>query len=102
MHGDYATLSVALVLAKIGSECSFVRIALGAAGATPVRVAEAEACLLGSALEVDAVEAAAAKLVEASDPVDDVRGSAEYRQMLAPRLLARSLTAVQAKLEARS
>ena len=102
VHGDYATLSVALVLVKTGSECSFVRIALGAAGATPVRVAEAEAYLFGSALEVDAVEAAAAKLVEASDPVDDVRGSAEYRQMLVPRLLARSLAAAQAKLEARS
>ena len=102
VHGDYATLSVALVLVKTGSECSFVRIALGAAGATPVRVAEAEAYLLGSALEVDAVEAAAAKLVEASDPVDDVRGSAEYRQMLVPRLLARSLAVAQAKLEARS
>ncbi len=102
VHGDYATLSVALVLAKTGSECSFVRIALGAAGATPVRATEAEAYLLGSTLEADAVKAAAAKLVEASDPVDDVRGSAEYRQMLVPRLLALSLAAVQAKLEARS
>ena len=102
VHGDYATLSVALVLAMAGGECSFARVALGAAGATPVRLAEAEACLIGSALDTDAVEAAAAKLVEASDPIDDVRGSAEYRQMLVPRLLARALAAARAKSEARS
>lgn len=102
VHGDYATMSVALVLAMTGAECSFVRIALGAAGATPVRVAEAEACLLGSALDADAVAAAGAKLVAASDPVDDVRGSGEYRLMLVPRLLARALTAAQAKSETRS
>lgn len=102
VHGDYATLSVALVLTMTGGECSFARIALGAAGATPVRVAEAEAYLLGSALGADAVAAAAAKLVEASDPVDDVRGSAEYRLMLVPRLLARALAAARAKSETRS
>ena len=102
VHGDYATLSVALVLAMAGGECSFARVALGAAGATPVRVAEAEACLIGSALDADAVEAAAAKLVEASDPIDDVRGSAEYRLMLVPRLLGRALAAARAKSEARS
>ncbi|MDA0229991.1 MAG: FAD binding domain-containing protein [Proteobacteria bacterium] len=102
VHGDYATLSVALVLAMEGGECSFARIALGAAGATPVRVAEAEACLIGAAMDSDAIEAAAAKLVEASDPVDDVRGSAEYRLMLVPRLLGRALSAARAKLESQS
>ena len=100
VHGDYATLSVALVLAISGGECSFVRIALGAAGPAPLRVAEAEACLIGTALDADAVAAAAALLAEASDPVDDVRGSAEYRQMLVPRLLARALAAARAKAEA--
>jgi carbon-monoxide dehydrogenase medium subunit len=91
VHGDYATLSVAVVLAMKEGKCSFARIALGAAGPTPVRVPDAEACLLGSALDEDTVQAAAALLVEACDPVDDVRGSAEYRLMLVPRLLARAL-----------
>ncbi|MDP7344293.1 MAG: FAD binding domain-containing protein [Alphaproteobacteria bacterium] len=97
VHGDYATLSVALLLAMAGGECSFVRIALGAAGATPVRVAEAEARLLGTALDDEAVHAAAAILAAASDPVDDVRGSAEYRLMLVPRLLARALAAAEGR-----
>ena len=99
VHGDYATLSVAVVLAMADGECSFLRVALGAAGPTPVRVAEAEASLLGSPLDDDAVHAVAALLVEAGDPIDDVRGSAEYRQMLVPRLLSRALAAARAKAE---
>ena len=47
--------------------------------------------LFRSALDEDTVQAAAALLIDASDPVDDVRGSAEYRLMLVPRLLARAL-----------
>ncbi len=99
VHGDYATVSVAVVLAMAGGECSFVRVALGACGPTPVRAAEAEARLRGTALDAVAVSAAAAILVEESDPIDDVRGSAEYRLMLVPRLLARALAAAGAKAE---
>jgi len=95
VHGDYATLSVAVVLAMKSGECSFVRVALGAAGPTPVRVPDAEARLLGSALDAQAVRAASALLIKACDPMDDVRGSAEYRLMLVPRLLARALAAAQ-------
>ncbi len=47
VHGDYATLSVAVVLAMKEGKCSFARIALGAAGPTPVRVPDAEACPAG-------------------------------------------------------
>ena len=93
VHGDYATLSVAVVLAMAGGECRYARIALGAAGATPVRVPAAEACLIGSPLGEEAIGEAAALLTGACDPVDDVRGSAEYRLMLVPRLLARALDA---------
>jgi carbon-monoxide dehydrogenase medium subunit len=95
VHGDYATLSVAVVLAMAGGECKFVRVALGAAAATPVRVGEAEERLLGTALDADGLSDAAAILAEASDPIDDVRGSAEYRLMLVPRLLARALAAAE-------
>jgi len=91
VHGDYATLSVAVMLAMVGGKCSFARIVLGSAGPKPVRVAEAEARLIGSTVGSADIEAAAQLLVEASDPVDDVRGSAEYRQTLVPRLLARAL-----------
>ncbi len=99
VHGDYATLSVAVMLTMAGAECSFARIALGAAGPKPIRVKEAEDSLVGTALNSAAIEAAAKSLVEASDPVDDVRGSAEFRLMLVPRLLSRAVAAARVKAE---
>ena len=47
-----------------------------------------------------AVAEAAALLVEASDPVDDVRGSADYRRRLIPRLLAAALADLRESREA--
>jgi carbon-monoxide dehydrogenase medium subunit len=38
-----------------------------------------------------AVAAFAAELVAMADPVDDVRGSAEHRRQLIPRLIAATL-----------
>ena len=99
VHGDYATLSVAVLLAMVGCNCSFVRIALGAAGPKPIRVETAESILVGSELDDEAITATSQLLVEASDPVDDVRGSAEYRLMLVPRLLARALAAARSQAE---
>ena len=42
-----------------------------------------------------AVEEAARILVDLADPVDDVRGSAEYRRMLIPRLLEQAVREVE-------
>lgn len=99
VHGDYATLSVAVMLAMTGGNCSFVRIALGAAGPKPIRVKAAEALLIGSELDGEAIAAASQLLAEASDPVDDVRGSADYRLILVPRLLSRALANARSQVE---
>ncbi len=99
VEGDFATLSVALVVAMEDATCGHIRIALGSAGATPVRAPAAEQALLGSALDGAVIAAAADLLIAASDPIDDVRGSAEYRMMLVPELLKR---AIARAMEARS
>ena len=91
VDGDFATLSVAVVAVMDGGTCSHLRVALGSAGPTPVRAQAAEAALVGTALDDDAIAAAAAILIEASDPLDDVRGSSEYRMMLVPELLRRAI-----------
>jgi aerobic carbon-monoxide dehydrogenase medium subunit len=77
VDGDYATVSVALVLAMNGGRCSHIGLALGACGPTPVRAEEAEAALKGNELADSDLEKACAILVEACDPMDDVRGSSE-------------------------
>ena len=91
VDGDFATLSVAVVAAMDAGVCSHLRVALGSAGPTPVHAQAADAALIGTALDDDAVTAAAAILIDASDPLDDVRGSAEYRMMLVPELLKRAI-----------
>ena len=101
VEGDYATVSVAAVVAMEGGRCSHVRVALGSCGPTPVRSEAAEARLAGSALSDSDIAEAAAILREKCDPVDDVRGSGEYRLMLVEPLLGRALRAAAAKGEGR-
>jgi carbon-monoxide dehydrogenase medium subunit len=96
VDGDYATLSVAALLALQGGKVAHVAVALGSAGPKPVRDRAAEKALLGQAPSADAVRSFAAALAQACDPVDDVRGSAAYRRGLVPGLVARALKAVGA------
>ncbi len=91
VDGDYATTSIALVLAMADDRCSQIRIAIGACGPTPIRVAEAEQLLIGTDLDGASLANAGRVMADAIDPMDDVRGSAEYRRMLVPRLLARAV-----------
>ena len=95
VEGDFATASVAVVLGMAGGECAHVRIAAGSCGPRPVRVEAAERALIGTGLDDGAVEAAAGLLAAACDPIDDVRGSGEYRLMLLPALLGRALRAAR-------
>ena len=93
ISGDFAIASVALCVAQSQGSWSSMRIAIGGCGGGPVRVADAEASLLGKAVSDTAVMARAGEqLVAALDPVDDVRASAEYRLRVAPRLLTKALT----------
>jgi CO/xanthine dehydrogenase FAD-binding subunit len=77
-----------------------LRIAIGGCGPTPLRLDAAEAALAGRLEDPRAIAEAAALLVVASDPVDDVRGSADYRRRLIPRLLAAALADLREAREA--
>ena len=96
VEGDYATVSVSAVVAMDGDVCGHIRIGVGSCGPAPVRVAAAEDRLRGSSLDQAAIADAAAMIVAASDPVDDVRGSGEYRMMLVPVLLGRAIDKARA------
>ncbi len=97
VEGDYATVSVAAVVAMEDGRCGYARVALGSCGPAPVRAGTAEERLTGSALADSDIAEAAAILREECDPVDDVRGSGEYRMMLVEPLLGRALRAAVAK-----
>jgi len=88
VSGDYATVSVALTMVREGRAIS-TRAAIGGCGPTPLMTAEANRLLSGDPTAED-LRRAGDLLQAAADPVDDVRGSAEYRLMLIPRMLARA------------
>ena len=90
-HGDYATISVSLVLVVDGDACSYARVAVGSAGPAPIHLDAADSLLTGSALTPEVIRQAGRTLMDAADPVDDVRGSAEYRRMIIPGLLQRAV-----------
>ncbi|GEL16565.1 FAD binding domain-containing protein [Pseudonocardia asaccharolytica] len=73
-----------------GGTVTEVRIALASVGPRPVRSVEAEAALVGGRLEPDAIDAAASAVLRDITPVDDVRGTAEYRRRVIPGLLHRA------------
>ena len=91
VSGDYATASAAVCVAAGGA----VRAAIGACGPRPLADAEVDALLSHDRSDV-AVANAAARLVALADPLDDVRGSSEYRRLLIPRLLLRAIRRAEA------
>ncbi|HEY8806681.1 MAG TPA: FAD binding domain-containing protein [Candidatus Limnocylindria bacterium] len=81
---EYATVSVAAVVAADqNGVCTHARIALGGAGPVPLRAREAERSLVGRPLDDAAIREAAALAAAATDPLDDLRGSADYKRAMA-------------------
>lgn len=66
-----------------------VRVALGSVAATPVRASAAEAILEGAAPNRETADAAVAALTAELKPIDDVRSTADYRRLVAGRVLHR-------------
>jgi len=84
--GDFAVVSIAFSLADDGA----ARVAVGGCGPSPLASAEADH-MLSSGLSADTVRRAGELLIALANPVDDVRGTAEYRKLLIPRMLARAV-----------
>lgn len=71
--------------------CTEARIALGAVAPTARRVADAEAALVGTAITDESLAAVAAAASAACDPIDDKRGTIEYRKQVAGVLAKRAV-----------
>lgn len=94
---DYATVAVAARLRLDGDgRCADVRVALGAAGTVPLRARKVEAALTGERLTPERVAQAAALVRDEVDPLDDARGSADYKREMARVWTARALTSLLA------
>jgi len=69
-----------------------IRIALGAVAPTPIRAWDAEEVLKGVELKERAIAVAAKIAAEEARPIDDLRGSAGYRQREVEVLVGRCLS----------
>ena len=66
-----------------------VRLALGSVAATPIRATATEAAIEGRPPTPETADRAAETLAAELDPIDDVRSTAEYRRLVAARVLHR-------------
>ena len=90
---DYATVSVAaMVQAGEDNICREVRIVLGSVGVTPIRALDAEDLLRGQHLNEDNIRACAQAVKDAVDPLEDFRGSPEYKTDIAAVFTRRAIT----------
>ncbi len=68
-----------------------VRVALGSVAATPIRARATEAVLEAARPTPEVADRAAETLAGELNPIDDVRSTADYRRMVAARILHRLL-----------
>ena len=92
-HGDFALVGVALV-ADLDSSGQVDRARLAVLGAAdrPIRVPDAEALLVGHALDADGLaQSAGAKVAASIDPSGDHHASTDYRKEVAGTLTQRAI-----------
>ncbi len=86
-----AILNVVAVLKMSGKKCAEARIAVGGGLPAPVRLAAIEQELVGKPLDVALVESVAGKVAGMIEPMNDVRGSAQYRKQISGVLVRRAI-----------
>ena len=87
---DIAIVGAGVCLTMDGDTCSAARVALGAVAERALLVPEAAQALVGTSLDEAAMAALAAAASAACRPIDDKRGTKEYRIKIAGVLARRA------------
>ena len=91
--GDFATAGVAVqITLDDAGACKRAGIGLTNVGFTPIKAKQTEALLTGKKLDEATIQQAAEMAASESQPMDDIRGSAEYKRDLVRVLTTRALT----------
>jgi CO/xanthine dehydrogenase FAD-binding subunit len=80
-----------ITLEEDGVTCKDARLGLNAVAPNPFRPKTAENILIGKKLTLEIIKEAAWQARELSQPITDVRATAEYRRMLVETLVERSI-----------
>ena len=86
---DISAIGLSVLLERDGDVITRARIAHGGCGPMAARAPEAEAVLQGAPFTEAQARAAGEALARAITPMDDLRGTAEYRRLAARNLLLR-------------
>jgi len=89
--GDFALVAAGVCLDVDGGACRGAGVVVAGVDATPLRLAEAEAVLIGATLDAATLDAAAEAAGRAIEPGEDIHASARYRRHLTRTLVRRSL-----------
>lgn len=86
-----SVINAAVVLSLDAGKVSAAAITLGAVAPTIIRAPEAEAALVGQALDEASIAQAAQLAAAAASPIGDIRSSADYRKEMVRVAVARLL-----------
>jgi len=87
---DFATVGVAITLQARNGTCEDVRLGLNSVSSTIVRAKKAEAVLRGKSIDDATVQKMGEVAATECDPMDDNRGSAEYKREMVKVLVRRA------------
>jgi len=94
---DRPCAGVAALVRTEAGRCADVRLAVGAVSPVPLRVRRAEELARGECLTPTLIEAMAAEAARAVEPLEDLRGPADYKRQVVGVLARRALVACAAK-----
>lgn len=89
---DISAVCVGIMVRMEKDLCRDVRIFLGAVAPVPMRAVKSEAIVLGQQLTGEIIEKVGIAASEESQPITDVRSSADYRKKMVAVLTRRALT----------
>jgi CO/xanthine dehydrogenase FAD-binding subunit len=96
---DIAVVGCAVKLTMDQGVCVDARVGLGAVAPTPLLVPDAAAALVGSSLDEKALDLAAEACRAACNPINDKRGTIDYRVQVAGVLLKRTTQVAKQRAE---
>lgn len=99
---DIAVASAAVSLEMDGDTCRSARVVLGAVGPTILIADRAAACLVGTTLDDAALAALAAECSALASPIDDKRGTVEFRKDVVGVLAKRAAKIAQTRAGGKS
>lgn len=99
---DIAVVGVAINLTLEGDTITEAKVVLGAVAPSYVTVADAASALIGSTLDEAALDALAAAASAACNPIDDKRGTVEFRTQVSGVLAKRAATIAYARAKGES